>query len=325
MPVDLKKLSVPINEELKKFEEIFKLSLKSKVFLVNQIGKYILQQKSKRIRPILVLLSARACGEINQRTYLAASLVELLHTATLIHDDVVDHADTRRGMASINAVWHNKIAVLIGDYFLAKGLLSSLENDEFRFLMIVSESVKRMSEGELLQIQKAKQLDIDEKTYFKIIADKTASLISACCEVGAVSTTLDEDIIKCMKVYGESIGMAFQIQDDLLDYTGEKSVLGKSIGMDIKEKKITLPLIYSVNNAKKSESKKILELLKDIPQKKQINYIIDFVKENGGIEYTREKAGEFIELAIGSLRNIPASEAKESLISLSNFIIDRDY
>jgi octaprenyl-diphosphate synthase len=325
MSLDNKKLSAPVKEELELFEEIFRSALHSKVGIINQIGKYLLRQKSKKIRPLLVLLSAKTSGKISENTYRAATMVELLHTATLIHDDVVDHADTRRGFASINAIWKNKVSVLMGDYFLSKGMLISIENNDFNFLRIISDTVKRMSEGELLQIQKSKNLDIDEKTYFQIISDKTASLISSCCELGASSVTEDNDKISKLKQYGENIGLAFQIQDDLLDYLGEKSVLGKAIGMDLKEKKITLPLIHAFKNAPKVEVKKILKLIKMNLQKKQINLIIDFVKNYGGIDYARGKAEQLIQDALICLRDFHDSPSKNSLIQLSNFVIDRDH
>jgi octaprenyl-diphosphate synthase len=325
MSPDGRKLSIPVEKELKKFDEIFRTLLISKVVIINQIGKYLLRQKSKKIRPLLVLLSANVTGGINESTYRAATMVELLHTATLIHDDVVDRADTRRGFASINAIWKNKVAVLMGDYFLSKGLLISVDNNDFKFLKVISETVRRMSEGELLQIQKSRNLDIDEKVYFKIISDKTASLISSCCELGAASATSEENKILKLKQYGENIGLAFQIQDDLLDYLGEKTVLGKAIGMDIKEKKFTLPLIHAFKNASRSEVKKILSLIKNNLQKKQINIIIDFVKSFGGVEYARLKAEQLINDSIYCLMEFPDSPSKKSLLQLSNFVIDRDH
>jgi octaprenyl-diphosphate synthase len=325
MSFDNKKLLLPVNQEIEYFEEIFQNSLHSKVGIINQIGKYLLKQKSKKIRPLLVLLSAKICGKINESTYRAATMVELLHTATLIHDDVVDHADTRRGFASINAIWKNKVSVLMGDYFLSKGMLISVDNNDFRFLKIISETVKRMSEGELLQIQKSRNLDIDEKIYFQIISNKTASLISSCCEIGATSTTEDKNKISKLKQFGENIGLAFQIQDDLLDYLGEKTILGKAIGMDLKEKKITLPLIHAFKHAPKVEIKKVIKLIKMNLQKKQINFIIEFVKNFGGIDYARQKAEQLIQDALSCLKDFPDSPSKNSLVHLSNFVIDRDH
>ncbi|HQY21442.1 MAG TPA: polyprenyl synthetase family protein, partial [Ignavibacteria bacterium] len=247
--MNLKTISRPVQKELDIFDKKFSASLKSKVALIDLITKYILKQKGKKIRPVLVLLSAKLCGEINERSYIAANLVELLHTATLIHDDVVDDAKTRRGIASLNAVWKNKASVLIGDYLLSKGLLTAIDNKEFEFLKLTSEAVKSMSEGELLQIQKARNFDATEETYFRIISDKTASLIKTCCKLGAMSTAENKDMVDKLGVYGENIGIAFQLTDDILDYTGRKKLLGKSTGNDLKEKKFTLPLIISLKNA----------------------------------------------------------------------------
>jgi octaprenyl-diphosphate synthase len=325
MSKDMKTISGPIKNELQHLDELFKNSMKSKVAMIDQISKFILKQKKKKIRPILTLLSAKNCGQITDSSYRAAIMVELLHTATLVHDDVVDNADTRRGFASVNAVWKNKVAVLMGDYFLSRGLLVCIDGDDYKILGITSNAVKRMSEGELLQIQKSKRLDIDEKIYFKIISDKTASLLSASCEVGALSATTDKDKVEFMRNYGEYLGVAFQIQDDLLDYIGEKSILGKSVGMDLKEKKITLPLIYALKNSGKSEVKVIAKILKDNIQKKQINYIIDFVKRSGGIEYTKTKAEEYISKAARCLDVFPESDSKASLNGLLEFVTERNY
>lgn len=322
---DIRVISKPIMTELKKLDDLFKITMKSKVAIIDKISKYILKQKSKKIRPILTFLSAKNCGDITESSFRAAMMIELLHTATLVHDDVVDNADTRRGFASINAVWKNKVAVLMGDYFLSKGLLICIDANDFKILGVTSNAVKRMSEGELLQIQKSKQLDIDEKVYLKIISDKTASLLSASCEVGAMSATDNQEKIISMRNYGEYLGIAFQIQDDLLDYFGEKSILGKAIGMDIKEKKITLPLIYALKNSPKSSVKPIIKMLKKEIQKKQINYIIDFVRDSGGIEYAKAKADEYKSKAEKCLETFPESEAKQSLQNLLQFVTERNY
>ncbi|MEK6552745.1 MAG: polyprenyl synthetase family protein, partial [Bacteroidota bacterium] len=236
----------PVEDELSKFSELFKHSLKSKVTLLELVTRYILKQKGKKIRPILVLLSSNLCGGISERSYRGATLVELLHTATLVHDDVVDNAETRRNFPSINAVWKNKIAVLMGDYLLARGLMLAVDGNDFDFLRVITNTVKRMSEGELLQISKTRKLDIDEETYFRIISDKTASLLSTCCEIGARASTDDEQKITALKGFGENLGIAFQIRDDILDFIGTKNIFGKPLGADIKEKKITLPLIYAL-------------------------------------------------------------------------------
>jgi octaprenyl-diphosphate synthase len=321
--VDVKSISTPIREELKIFEEHFRDAMKSKVGLVSTIARYIVRQKGKRVRPALVLLSAATCGVINKRTYRAASLVELLHTATLVHDDVVDEASTRRGLASINAIWKNKVAVLMGDYLLARGLLLSVESNDFEFLRITSSAVKRMSEGELLQIQKSRKLDIDEETYFRIISDKTASLLSTCCEMGAASTTDNPEYLRRMKDFGENIGIAFQIQDDLFDYLGSASTIGKPIGIDMQEKKMTLPLIYSFKEAPKSESREIMRLVKNGVKRKDIGEIVEFVKGYGGFSYAETKAKEFTQRAQENISIFPDSPARESLMKFTEFVTER--
>lgn len=321
--MDLSEITVPIKDEINIFNAEFKKAVRSNVGMVDTIARYLLRQKGKKIRPILVLLSAKASGGINQSTYRAASLVELLHTATLIHDDVVDNADVRRGIASINATWRNKVAVLMGDYLLSRGLLLSLVHDEFQFLKVSSVAVKRMSEGELLQIQKSRQLDMDETTYFRIISDKTASLISTCCELGAASATEDQKIVTHLGDFGEYLGMAFQIRDDVLDYEGKKAVLGKPIGGDIRERKVTLPLIYAFENAPKRTTKSILRLLKNGKSGSKIGEVIEFAESYGGIGRAREKAEEFVSKARRELEEIVDSDAKESLLSLTEFVVER--
>lgn len=323
MDLDLRKISQPIQNELDEFRKSFRLAMKSKVALIDLISKYILSQKGKKIRPILVLLSAKLCGEINARTYIGATLVEMLHTATLIHDDVVDDAKTRRGLASINAVWKNKIAVLMGDYLLSRGLLHALENDEFNFLKITSRAVKRMSEGELLQIQKNRKLAVDEETYFKIISDKTASLITACCEIGAASATDNKNNVALLSEFGENAGIAFQLRDDLLDYVGKKKIMGKSAGADLKEKKFTLPLIHALNNSSKRESKEIINLVKNGSYSKSKNIVFDFIKEYNGIDYTEQKTAEFCHAAKSKIINFKPSETKETLVNFVDFIGER--
>ncbi|MEO8513585.1 MAG: polyprenyl synthetase family protein [Ignavibacteria bacterium] len=323
MDLDLKKISRPVENELDEFKIHFREAIRSKVALVDLVSKYILRQKGKKIRPILVLLSAKLCGEIDRRTYTAATLVEMLHTATLIHDDVVDDAKTRRGLASINAVWKNKIAVLMGDYMLSRGLLLALENDECGFLKITSRAVKRMSEGELLQIQKNRKFDVDEETYFRIISDKTASLITACCELGAASTSKDKSEIQLMSEFGENIGVAFQLRDDLLDYIGKKKIMGKSSGSDLKEKKFTLPLIHSLNNSSKKEAKDIMNLVKNGSYSKSKNIVFDFIKEHNGIEYTISKTTEYCQTAKIRLEGFKPSETKETMLKFVDFISER--
>lgn len=323
MDLDLKKISSPIQTELEEFKKEFRQAMKSKVVLVDIISKYLLSQKGKKIRPILVLLSAKLCGEINKRTYIGATLVEMLHTATLIHDDVVDEAKTRRGFPSINSVWKNKIAVLMGDYLLSRGLLHALDNNEFKFLQITSRAVKRMSEGELLQIQKNRKLAVNEETYFKIISDKTASLITACCEIGASSTTDNKESSQLLSEFGENVGIAFQLRDDLLDYVGKKKIMGKSSGSDLKEKKFTLPLIHALNNSSKKESKEIIDLVKNGSYSKSRSIVLDFIKEYKGIDYTEEKTREFCNTAKSKISNFKSSETKETLITFVDFIAER--
>lgn len=322
--MNLNKITTPIKNELAEFQKVFSGSLKSNVALVDLITKYILKQKGKKVRPILVLLSAKLCGKISSRTYVAATLVELLHTATLIHDDVVDDAKTRRGLASINAVWKNKAAVLMGDFLLSKGLLVSLDNDEPGFLKATSEAVRRMSEGELLQIQKARNFDATEETYFKVISDKTASLIKTCCKIGAMSTTNDKNKIENMASYGENLGIAFQLRDDLLDYTGRKKLLGKATGNDLKEKKFTLPLLTALKNAPAKNSKEIMKLIKSESGKK-FEAVYYFVEQYGGIEYTQKKITHYADLALSSLDKFANNDSKESLTELVAFVSNRDY
>ncbi len=319
----LKELTAPVESELDIFDDRLRDAMKSRVAFVDLIVRYIVRQKGKRIRPALVLLSARACGDINESTYRGASLVEILHTATLIHDAVVDDADTRRGIASINAVWKNKIAVLMGDYMLAKGLLLSLDNDDFQFLKIISDAVRRMSEAEILQIAKSRDLDLDEPTYLRIISDKTASLLSTCCQIGAASASRDRSHTELMKEFGENIGMVFQIRDDLLDYTGRKSITGKPTGIDLKEKKLTLPLIHSLAQAPKAESKRIISLIKNGASGKDIQRIVEFAEGFGGIEYALKKAGEYSSRAVAALESLPPSESKSALGNFVGYMMDR--
>ena len=320
---DLSAISQPIKTELSEFNHIFSKSLKSNIGLVDLIARYILRQKGKKIRPLLVLLSAKLAGAVNERTYRGAILVELLHTATLVHDDVVDNADKRRGFWSINAVFKNKAAVLMGDYLLAKGLMIAVDGKDFDFLGVITNTVKRMSEGELLQIQKTRKLDIDEDTYFKIISDKTASLLETCCNIGAMSASDNPEYHQAMKKFGESIGIAFQIRDDILDYEGNYNLIGKPVGGDIKEKKITLPLIYSLNKVSKSEAACIRKKIKDGSDKQKVKEVIDFVRRNGGIEYALNTAHSYSEKAKEALKVFPDSQSRIALEALVDFVIDR--
>ncbi len=321
--MNLNDITQPISEELDTFEQTFRQAMRSKVAFVDMIARYIVKQKGKRIRPTLVLLTAKACGTVNESSYRGASLVEILHTATLIHDDVVDDADTRRGFPSINAVWKNKIAVLMGDYMLAKGLLLSLDNNDFTFLKIISDSVRRMSEAEILQTAKSRQLDIDEETYLKIISDKTASLIATCCQIGASSVTGDRQTLEDIRSYGENIGMVFQIRDDLLDYTGRKSITGKPTGLDMKEKKLTLPLIHAMKQAPSRESKQILHIIKNGAGKKELRRVVEFAHAYGGIDYTQQRGAHYSALALKAIEPLAPSPAKESLVNVVDFFLSR--
>jgi len=321
--MNLRNITEPIESELDAFDDYFRTAMRSDVAFVDMIARYIVRQKGKRIRPMLVLLTAKACGGVNERSFRGAALVEILHTATLIHDDVVDEADTRRGFASINAVWKNKIAVLMGDYMLAKGLLLSLNNDDFGFLKIISDAVRRMSEAEILQIAKSRKLDIDEKTYLRIISDKTASLIATCCEIGASSASGDPEIHRRMKIFGENVGMVFQIRDDLLDYTGRTSITGKPTGLDLQEKKLTLPLIYALTRAPKSENRSILRAIKNGAKKKDIADVVEFVGTYGGIDYTERKGAYYSSLAVDALAPLPSSPAKDALTRAVGFFLER--
>ena len=311
-------------KELIEFEKQFKEAVKSRVSLLDKIMHYIIQRKGKQIRPRFVLLSAKLGGTINETTYRAASLVELLHTATLVHDDVVDDAFERRGFFSINSLWKNKVAVLVGDYLLSKGLLLSLNHGDFKVLQILSTAVKEMSEGELLQMEKSRSLNLNEDTYYKIIKGKTASLLASSCAAGAATTFTDEAMIEKMRMFGEKTGMAFQIKDDLFDY-GTANV-GKPTGNDIKEKKLTLPLIYTLNNCDSNTRKKIIYIVKNNNKdKKKISFVLDTVHEIGGIEYANKKMLQFRDEALEILNEFPDSEAKAALIELVRFTTDRKY
>ena len=313
-----------IGKELDLFESHFKEAVKSRVSLLDRIMQYIVKRKGKQMRPMFVLLSAKLHGEINEASYRAASLVELLHTATLVHDDVVDDATERRGFLSINALWKNKIAVLVGDYLLSKGLLLSLENKDFNTLTILSNAVKKMSEGELLQIEKTRNLNFDESVYYDIINGKTASLLASSCAAGAASVTSNEEIIQKMKTFGEQVGMAFQIKDDLFDYGDAK--VGKPTGNDIKEKKLTLPLIHILQKVPKDLKRAIIYIVKNNNNDKQkVKFVIDAVKSNGGIEYAEAKMIEYRDNALAILNSFPATPAREAMEELVRYTTDRAY
>lgn len=312
MPV-LSRIKRPVEKEMAEFEAYFNKTMRSEIPLLNIILNYILRRKGKQMRPLLVFLTARLNGVISESTFVAATFIELLHTASLVHDDVVDDAHERRGALSINALWNSKIAVLVGDYMLSKGMLISVEKNRFDMLEIVSEAVKSMSEGELLQLQKARKLNITEEDYFKIISRKTAALVSACTACGARSVTDDPETIRLMKDFGENIGIAFQIKDDLLDYEGT-GLTGKTVGNDIKEKKITLPLIYALEQSASSKKRHILGVVKNRKKTKtDINEVISFVSDNGGMEYAELKMNQYRDKALVILDSYPDSDVKDSL------------
>ena len=322
MPDHLSQIKEPIKGEMVSFEKKFRASMKTKVLLLDKIMGYIVKRKGKQVRPMFVFLSAGTSGNITESTYRGASLIELLHTATLVHDDVVDDANLRRGFFSINALWKNKIAVLVGDYLLSKGLLLSIDNQDFDLLKIVSGAVKEMSEGELLQIEKARRLDITEDIYFEIIKQKTASLIASCCAVGASSAGRENGAVETMRDFGEKVGMAFQIKDDLFDY-GETEI-GKPRGIDIKEKKMTLPLIYALQHTTWGERRKIIGIIRNQSHKSgKVREVIDFVKKSGGIEYSIEKMNTYYQSASEILDSFEDSEYKKSLHHLVKFTIER--
>ncbi|MBK7764014.1 MAG: polyprenyl synthetase family protein [Bacteroidetes bacterium] len=320
----MKEIKKYLQDDLNAFEINFNSAVKSKVSLLDNIMKYIVKSKGKQLRPIFVILSGKLCGTVNERTYRAASLIELLHTATLVHDDVVDDANRRRSFFSINALWKNKIAVLVGDYLLSKGLLLSLNNKDFRILEILATAVKDMSEGELLQAEKARRLDITEEIYFEIITCKTASLISSACAAGAWSTTENEEITDKLRLFGEKIGIAFQIKDDLFDYG--KVDIGKPTGNDIKEKKMTLPLIYTLNHCDSKTKAKIIHIFKNPAKKKtEVNFIIDTVIAQGGINYAEEVMRKYKQEALDILDSLNKSEARDHMHKLVDYITERNY
>ena len=313
-----------IAEELRTFEKKFEEAVKSQTSLLDRIMRYIIKRKGKQLRPMFVFLSAKLHGPVNESTYRAAALVELLHTATLVHDDVVDESLERRGFFSINALWKNKIAVLVGDYLLSKGLLLSTEAGDFKHLHILSDAVKQMSEGELLQIEKARKLNLKEDIYFEIIRSKTASLLSSACCVGAWSTCHDETIAEKMKLFGEKVGIAFQIKDDLFDYGNED--IGKPTGNDIKEKKLTLPLIYTLNNAKRSRRRELIYIIKNQNKDpKKIKIVLNAVTDTGGITYAIKKMNEYRDEALSILYEFPESDIRKGLEDLVRYTTDRKY
>jgi len=324
MSSSIEQIKKPILKELENFETQFRQSMKTKVPLLDTIMTYIVKRKGKQIRPIFVLYSAALFGEINDKTLRGASLVELLHTATLVHDDVVDESYKRRGFFSINALWKNKIAVLVGDFLLSKGLLLSVQNKDFDLLEILSVAVQEMSEGELLQLERAKFMNATEEVYFEIIRKKTASLIASCCQIGAASTQPNVEIQEKMRQFGELIGLAFQIRDDLFDFGENKS--GKPEGLDIKEKKLTLPIIYAMSKAPSNETKGIRQVIKGkLPDNQKMKQVVEFIKKYDGIKYSTEKMNNFRDQAFQILDSLNTNiSQKNQLNLLVNFVIDRN-
>ena len=320
----IKDIKQPVSKEMALFESKFKNSLKTSVPLLDKIMHYIIKRKGKQMRPLFVFLTAKLFNNVNESTYTAASLIELLHTATLVHDDIIDEANFRRGVFSINALWKNKISVLVGDFLLSRGLLLAVENEQFQLLKIMSTAVKEMSEGELLQIEKTRRLDITDEVYFEIIKKKTAALISACCEAGAASTNAHKNDILKMRTFGEKAGIAFQIKDDLFDYT-QNPLIGKPTGIDIREKKMTLPLIYTLNNSDKKTKAFIINTIKnDSKNCRKVEQIINIVKEKKGLEYAKNKMNLFVNEALEILKEFENNESKSSLINLVEYVVKRE-
>lgn len=321
----LESIIKPIKEDLENFDKYFKQQLQSKVPLLNMVLRYVASRSGKKMRPALIFLTSQLFGELNQRSLVGASMIELLHTATLVHDDVVDEAQERRGFLSINAIWKNKVAVLLGDYLLSRGLLVSVENEEFSFLKVTSNAVKMMSEGELQSMEASRRMSYSMDLYFDIVRNKTAVLLRSCCEIGALSQNQPKEVIEDLGLFGELLGIAFQIKDDIFDYTNTNTLLGKPVGNDIKEKKITLPLIFAMENSTQSEVDSILKKMKNSKSaKKEVQNIIEFVKAKNGIAKSEEKAKEFINQAIEILNKYPDSNAKNSLINFSLYVIERE-
>ncbi len=322
MGLTLKQIQAPVLKEMESFEKTFRSSMNTNVLLLDKIMHYIVKRKGKQMRPMFVFLSANLMGGVNEKTHRGAALIELLHTATLVHDDVVDDSLYRRGFFSINALWKNKIAVLVGDYLLSKGLLLSINNEDFHLLKIVSKAVKEMSEGELLQIEKARKLDITEDVYFEVIRQKTASLIASCCSVGVASVSDDKALIEKAYYIGQAVGIAFQIKDDLFDYGTQD--IGKPVGIDIKEKKMTLPLIHALRTTDSRTKKRIIKLIKNKSHKKEaVKEVIEFVKDSDGLSYTEIQMKKYLDQAMSLIDDFPDTEHRQSLKDLVNFTIVR--
>ena len=323
--ISVKSIKAPIANEMSLFEDKFKEAMKGNAPLLDKITHYIVKRKGKQMRPMFVFLAANLCGGISERSYRAANLIEMIHTATLVHDDVVDDANKRRGFFSVNALWKNKIAVLVGDFLLSKGLQLAAKHKDYDFLEIISAVTKEMSEGELLQIEKARRLDIKEDIYFEIIRQKTATLIAACCATGASSAGASEEEVEKLRLLGEKIGIAFQIKDDLFDYESSVSLIGKPVGIDIKERKMTLPLIYALNNSSRKEKRWMINVVKNHNEnQKLVTQLIEKVKSLGGIEYTKKKMYDFRQKAMDIINSYPNSPSRQSLIDLILYTTERE-
>jgi len=323
MKSDFKRIFALLRNDMQEFNKNFERIMSSNIKLIDTIAKYVVKHKGKQFRPALLILASRAVGTPNQDTFTTAVVVELLHTATLVHDDVVDEAELRRGFPTIHKVWKNKIAVLMGDYLLAKSLIAATEANSIEIMNTVATVAKRLIKGEIFEIQKSRNLDLNEYEYFTMIGDKTASLITACCELGALTVDASPADREILRVYGENIGLAFQIKDDLLDYESNMGVLGKPVINDLKEKKLTLPLIYSMHESKGNERRKVIKLIKNGATKKDIKFILSFINKYDGLDKTQSKALELRNRAIESINKLPDSEAKNSLRALAEFVVNR--
>lgn len=316
-------IKAPISDEMKLFEQKFYESMKSNVPLLDKVTRFVVTTKGKQMRPMFVFLCAKLVGNVNEKTFRGASMIELIHTATLVHDDVVDESFKRRNFFSINALWKNKIAVLVGDYLLSKSVLLSTDNKDYDLLAVISRTIREMSEGELLQLEKARKLDITEEIYYEIIRQKTATLIAACCEVGVLSNNVDEETAKKMQLFGTYTGMAFQIKDDLFDYQ-TSNIIGKPVGIDIKEQKMTLPLIYTLKNASPENYKKYFATIKrHNTDGKRVRELIDFVKSSGGMDYAIQTMKDYQQKALEILSEFPDNEAKDALKLMLDYVIRR--
>ena len=323
MPHIVEEIKRPISEEMKLFEQKFYESMKSNVALLDKVTRFIVTTKGKQMRPMFVFLCAKLVGNVNEKTFRGASMIELIHTATLVHDDVVDESFKRRNFFSINALWKNKIAVLVGDYLLSKSVLLSTDNKDFDLLSVISRTIREMSEGELLQLEKARKLDITEEVYYEIIRQKTATLIAACCEVGVLSNGVDEATAKKMQMFGTYTGMAFQIKDDLFDYQ-TSNIIGKPVGIDIKEQKMTLPLIYTLKNSSPENYKKYFATIKRYNNDtKKVRELVEFVKSSGGMDYAIKTMKDYQQKALDILAEFPDNQAKESLKLMLDYVINR--